>query len=436
MHPERRLLFALYAPDDAAFVRKVLLPRLALPAEQVLSFDDFTPGSLTLDEISRAVQDSKVTVVVLSPAYLRDRWAVYGEQLASHAHLMSGKVLPLLLTDCQLPLRLDALVPLDFRDPSRWHDELERLARHLGRSAVCASPVTTSKPIWSSLQSTWRALRREIAVRTQAGARSSALARAELAQLNLAFTTDGFVAAALNQDVYACRLLLEAGICADAVLDDVARAGCDRIVALLVEQRPSAHALGRAFIRSAHENQVAVLEQLLDHVDLTKYGSEALWWAALGNHGSTLALLLRALASARVRLLPDDPWIAKTLERVVDPGRELIVEQLLALGANPNSGPLLKRCFRGPKPALEVARRLLAAGADVQRADSTGDTALHLAIQRDVESVRLLLQHGANPHAANRNGHTPVTLATDSEVVQLLHEARGADTITPPRPSR
>ncbi len=92
--------------------------------------DDLQPGSIVVSEIDRAVARSRFTVAVLSPAYVSDRWAMFGEQLASHASILSvenRRIIPLRLTDCELPLHLDALVSLDFTDPNRWEPEAARL---------------------------------------------------------------------------------------------------------------------------------------------------------------------------------------------------------------------------------------------------------------------------------------------------------------------
>jgi len=77
-------LFVVYAASDADFVHGYLLPALNLPPARVLLVDELTPGALVVSEIARGVARSRYTVAVLSPAYLADRWAVFGEQLASY----------------------------------------------------------------------------------------------------------------------------------------------------------------------------------------------------------------------------------------------------------------------------------------------------------------------------------------------------------------
>jgi uncharacterized protein len=60
----------------------------------------------------------------------------------------------------------------------------------------------------------------------------------------------------------------------------------------------------------------------------------------------------------------------------------------------------------------EAASLLLALGADPGLQDNKGNTALHGAAGRGVDSViRLLADHGADPRVANAAGETPLDLA-------------------------
>jgi hypothetical protein len=113
-------LFVAHAAPDTDFVRGYLLPALNLPSARVLLMDALPVGGVMVSEIDRGVARSRFTVAVLSPAYLADRWAAFGEQLASHLSAQDVHVIPLRLLDCELPLRLDARVSLDFRDPAHW----------------------------------------------------------------------------------------------------------------------------------------------------------------------------------------------------------------------------------------------------------------------------------------------------------------------------
>lgn len=80
---------------------------------------------------------------------------------------------------------------------------------------------------------------------------------------------------------------------------------------------------------------------------------------------------------------------------------------------------------------LEAVRSLLARSVDLTHRWADGSTPLHLAAEesyyeedlpedRQEEIVRLLLEAGADPNAAKRDGDTPYDLSVDSRISQLL----------------
>lgn len=120
-------LFIIHSFADADFVRGYLLPALDLPPSRVLLVDELTPGAMIATEIDCGVARSRFTILVLSPAYLEDRWAVFGEQLASYLSAQGVHVIPLRLSNCKLPLRIEARVALDFTKRANWESETTRL---------------------------------------------------------------------------------------------------------------------------------------------------------------------------------------------------------------------------------------------------------------------------------------------------------------------
>ena len=128
-------LFVVHAATDAEFVRGYLLPALNVSSSRVLLVDELPLGDVIVSEVERGVTQSRFTVAVLSPAYLADRWAVFGEQLASHLSVDDMRIIPLRLTACDLSLRLDVRVSLDFTDGARWDAEAGRL-RELVRAEI------------------------------------------------------------------------------------------------------------------------------------------------------------------------------------------------------------------------------------------------------------------------------------------------------------
>lgn len=144
-------VFVVHAAADEWFVQGYLLRKLGLPPARVLVPRTLELGELLVSEIERGVRSSRVTIVVLSSAYLTDHWAVFGEKIAAYASVAEdghGALIPLLRDDCELPVHIRALVKLDFRAPGRdaWDAESERLLRFLAQPPASAPDVACPYP--------------------------------------------------------------------------------------------------------------------------------------------------------------------------------------------------------------------------------------------------------------------------------------------------
>jgi formylglycine-generating enzyme required for sulfatase activity len=129
-------LFTLYADADAAWVKGYLLPALDLPSSRVMSEERFGPGHSRVEELTHAVAASRFTVVVLSPAFLADKWASFGQHLAAHLGIEERRerLIPALLHPCELPLDLAFRVPLNYTQEADWEAETARLRAEIGRA--------------------------------------------------------------------------------------------------------------------------------------------------------------------------------------------------------------------------------------------------------------------------------------------------------------
>jgi TIR domain len=115
-------LLVLHAEADRDWVQGYLLPALGLPHRSVVTTNSFTAGAPRVTEFERAVVASRFTVIVLSAAFLANEGSAFGELLATYASVAgaSDRLVPLLLEPCQIPLRLDFRVPLDYTDEASW----------------------------------------------------------------------------------------------------------------------------------------------------------------------------------------------------------------------------------------------------------------------------------------------------------------------------
>ena len=131
----RHDLFIVHAEADRAWVDGYLRPEVGVEPDRLITRRDFQPGAVIADEYERAVASSRYTALVLSPAYLADRWAEFGEQLVSFTSVEEGRgrVVALTLEPCQPPARLRFLVGLDFTDSTQWKEEAARLRDLLDR---------------------------------------------------------------------------------------------------------------------------------------------------------------------------------------------------------------------------------------------------------------------------------------------------------------
>ena len=114
-------------------------------------------------------------------------------------------------------------------------------------------------------------------------------------------------------------------------------------------------------------------------------------------------------------------------------GQENVARRLLARGADPNARccksetPLHIAAIRGHAGVVKV---LLEAGAESEaRLEETGSTPLHnAAMNGHVAAVRALLDAGADPNAKENGGWTPLNWAEElgyGTVVRLLRQAGG-----------
>jgi ankyrin repeat protein len=264
------------------------------------------------------------------------------------------------------------------------------------------------------------------------------------------------IAAARQGDAGACRRLLDLGL----PLDGTDRQGCTAllhacgaghlpVVRLLLERGAdatlSANTGATCLIAAVTTRSRAVVETLLAHgVAVSQRlpgGATALMVAANLGHSELAQLLLEHGASPADRDEAGNNALMAAAEHLFRSGRGpsdlAILDMLLDAGATPDAVNgagqtalilLLGGCADpGAQPnetvLLDAAKRLLAAGANVDLQDQRGVSALHAAARHGLLGcVRLLTAAGANVQSRDALGRSPQEIALMRGFVDLAAE--------------
>jgi TIR domain len=118
------------------WVREVLERRLVDEGLRVcIDYRTFPLGSPLVLEMARAVEESRYTVAVLSPAYLDSNFTELESVLAEHLGLeqTQRRLLALMREPCKPRLGMRARLWLDAADNSKVDEQLARLVDELRR---------------------------------------------------------------------------------------------------------------------------------------------------------------------------------------------------------------------------------------------------------------------------------------------------------------
>jgi hypothetical protein len=143
--------FISYSHADREWVHGELLPRLEKAGLRVcIDFRDFRPGAPSVKEMERAVLTSRKTLLVLTPAYLQSAWAEFENLMLQTLDPANRelRVLPLLKTKCDLPLRIKYLNFVNFADPDDPEWPWTQLLTALGRPPEAAPVPAPSRTGW------------------------------------------------------------------------------------------------------------------------------------------------------------------------------------------------------------------------------------------------------------------------------------------------
>ncbi|RSM07674.1 hypothetical protein CDV31_008567 [Fusarium ambrosium] len=194
---------------------------------------------------------------------------------------------------------------------------------------------------------------------------------------------------------------------------------------------------GNALTAAAYDGTKNIVNMLLDaKADINSPNGWALQTAAAEGHMEIVELLLERGADVNALTTNENMSSGTALQAAVEARNEDIVALLLEHGADPNLGggsltcPIIAAANNGEKEILE---RLINAKADVNRLGGQYNSTplTYAAMYLPQESLRSILDAGADINFADEDGDTPLILAArvpDAESVQFLLD-RGADVL-------
>ncbi|NEQ67193.1 MAG: TIR domain-containing protein [Symploca sp. SIO2D2] len=122
--------------QDKTWVRKTLLPYLESEGLRVYLEFYFPLGVPVITSMERAIQQSRYTLLVLSPAYLESSYREFEGLVAQHLGLEESqyRLLPIMCEKCIPRLGLRVLPLLDMTDEEEFETNIDRLVYQLRQS--------------------------------------------------------------------------------------------------------------------------------------------------------------------------------------------------------------------------------------------------------------------------------------------------------------
>lgn len=128
-------VFISYSSHDKEWVRDELLKIIEEAGLRVfIDFRDFKGGAPSIKEMERGVSTCRKTLLVLTPDYIESEWCEI-ENIMLHRLDPANRnlrLIPLLKTPCQKPLRIGALTHVDFTDDANVELAWQQLLTALG----------------------------------------------------------------------------------------------------------------------------------------------------------------------------------------------------------------------------------------------------------------------------------------------------------------
>jgi tetratricopeptide (TPR) repeat protein len=144
-------VFISYSHQDEAWVTNTLLPPLEKAGLRVcIDFRDFLAGKPALLNMQDAVKNSRHTLLVLTPAWVKSEWTLYETLLVrtSDPAGLKRRTVPLRLQPCELPEFISMLTWVDFTRPDREEIAWRQLLTALGAPPVQEPPPQPKREEW------------------------------------------------------------------------------------------------------------------------------------------------------------------------------------------------------------------------------------------------------------------------------------------------
>jgi len=144
-------VFISYSHQDEAWVTGTLLPWLEEAGLRVcIDFRDFIAGKPALLNMEDAVEHSRHTLLVLTPAWVKSQWTLY-ESLLTRTQDPAGlgrRTVPLRLQPCEIPKFISMLTYVDFTRLDRQTIAWTQLLTALGAPPLQEAPPQPTRAGW------------------------------------------------------------------------------------------------------------------------------------------------------------------------------------------------------------------------------------------------------------------------------------------------
>ena len=128
--------FVSYRHKEPAqtWVQGLLVPSLEAEGLSIcIDHRDFTLGALLIPEMARAVENSRYTLAILTPEYLKSNFTELEAVMAQHLGLGQSqrRLLPIMREKCTVPANIGSLFWLDMTDDSKFPENAKKLTEAL-----------------------------------------------------------------------------------------------------------------------------------------------------------------------------------------------------------------------------------------------------------------------------------------------------------------